>query len=95
MLTVAFDKIVPLTEARARLSEIVEKAVGEHIWIIAKGGKPKLAVVDVNYLNDLLRKARFDALTERSRAAFDAYLRKQGLNPDTISEEEAEAILQR
>lgn len=88
------DRIVPLTEARARLSEIVERAVGEQFWVLTKGGKPKVAVVDVQYLDQLMRRAWFDALAFRTQDTFRRYLIAQGLDPDALSEEEVEAILQ-
>jgi len=94
MLKVAVDRILPLTEARARLSEIVEQAVGEQFWIVTKGGKPKVAVVDVQYLDQLVRRAWFDALASKTQDTFRRYLIAQGLDPDTLSEEEMEAILQ-
>jgi len=94
MLKVAVDRILSLTETRARLSEIVEKAVGEQFWVVTKGGKPKVAVVDVRYLDQLVRRAWFDTLSSRTQETFRHYLIAQGLDPDALSQEEVEAILQ-
>jgi len=93
MLKVSIDHIIPLTEARARLSELVEKATGDQFWVLTKRGKPRVAVVDVNYLDQLVRRAWFNELSARSQAAFDDYLRRRGLDPETVSEAEVEAIL--
>lgn len=94
MLKVAIERVVPLTEARSRLSEIVDSAVQDRFWVITKGGKPRVAVVDVQYLDELVRRAWFDALAAKTQGAFRQYLLRQGLNPDEITEEEAEALLQ-
>jgi prevent-host-death family protein len=93
MLKVSIDHIIPLTEARARLSELIEKTTGDQFWVLTKGGKPRVAVVDVNYLDRLVRRAWFSDLSARSQAAFDDYLRRRGLDPETVSEAEVEAIL--
>lgn len=93
VIKVALDRVVPLTEARSRLSEIVDNTVGDHIWVISKGGKPKVAIVDVQYLDNLLRRAWFDALSAKTQGAFRAFLVEKGLDPDRLSEEEIERIL--
>ena len=93
MLKVSINHVISLTEARARLSELIEKTTGDQFWVLTKGGKPRVAVVDVNYLDQLVRRAWFNDLSARSQAAFDDYLRRQGLDPETVSEAEVEAIL--
>ena len=92
-LNVALDRIIPLTEARARLSEIVEQTSGDRFWVLTRQGRPRVAVVDVEYLDQLVRRAWFNDLASRSQAAFDEYLRRRGLDPARITEQEAEAIL--
>jgi prevent-host-death family protein len=94
MLKVAVDRILSLTEARSRLSELVERTEAEEFWVLTKGGKPRVAIVDVAYLDNLIRRAWFNELSARSQAGFDDYLRKQELDPDAISETEVQAILQ-
>ncbi|HEY67300.1 MAG: hypothetical protein DRI79_09925 [Chloroflexi bacterium] len=92
-LNVALDRIVPLTEVRARLSEIVEQTKGDRFWVLTRRGRPQVAIVDVEYLDQLIRRAWFNDLVSRSQAAFDEYLRRQGLDPATATEEEVEGIL--
>ena len=93
MLQVSLDQIVPLTAARSRLSELVEKTYNNRFWVLTKSGKPRVALVDVEYLDKLMRQASFNELSTQSYTAFDDYLRRQGFDPDTISEDEAEEIL--
>jgi prevent-host-death family protein len=92
-LKVALDRIIPLTEARARLSEIVEQTSGDQFWVLTRRGRPRVAVVDVEYLDRLIRRAWFDDLVSRSQTAFDEYLRRRGLDPATVTEEKIEEIL--
>ena len=92
-LKVALDRIISLTEARARLSEIVEQTSGDQFWVLTRRGRPRVAVVDVEYLDRLIRRAWFDDLVSRSQGAFDEYLRRRGLDPATVTEEKIEEIL--
>ena len=93
-LNVALDRIVPLTEVRARLSEIVEQTKGDRFWVLTRRGRPRVALVDVEYLDQLMQRAWFNDLASRSQTAFDKYLRQRGLDPATVTEEQAEDILQ-
>lgn len=93
MAKVSIDRIVSVTEARSRLSELVEEAKDEEFWVLTKGGKPKVALVDVVYLEQLIRRAWFNDLASQSQAAFTSYLERQGLNYDDLSEKEIEALL--
>lgn len=47
-------KTIPLAKARNRLAEIVKDATSDKMWVITKYGQPRVAVVDVAYLNHLL-----------------------------------------
>lgn len=90
---IALDRIIPLTEARARLREIIEQTNDDRFWVLTRRGKPRVAIVDVEYLDQLIRRAWFNDLATRSQAAFDEYLQQRGLDPATATEEEIEAIL--
>lgn len=76
MLKVNVDHIVSVTEARGRLSELVESTADEDVWVLTKGGKPRVAIVDVAYLSLLIKRAWFNDLAERSQAALDASLQE-------------------
>jgi prevent-host-death family protein len=93
-LKVALDRIIPVTEARARLREIIEQTSDDQFWVLTWRGRPRVAVVDVEYLDRLIRQAWFNDLASRSQTAFDEYLRQRGLDPTTVTEEEVEALLQ-
>lgn len=94
MMKVAVDRIVSVTEARARLSELVDEASSDAFWILTKGGKPRVALVDVTYLDELIRKAWFNELTNRSTMAFERYLHDRGLNSTEMSDAEIETLLE-
>jgi prevent-host-death family protein len=92
-LNIALERVIPLTEARARLSEIVEQTSGDQFWVLTRRGRPRVAVVDVEYLDQLIRQAWFNDLASRSQTVFDEYLRRRGLDPAMVTEEEVEKIL--
>ncbi len=93
-LNISLDRVIPVTEARARLSEIVEQASGDRFWVLTRQGRPRVAVVDIEYLDQLMRRAWFNDLAARSQAAFDEHLQRRGLDPATATEEQVEKILQ-
>lgn len=88
MLKVAVDRIVSVTDARSRLSELVDEAKSDEFWVLTKGGKPRVALIDVAYLDDLIRRAWFNELAAQTQTAFDGYLRKEGVNADEVDEDE-------
>jgi prevent-host-death family protein len=45
--------IIPITEARSQLGILANQVVPGRNIILTKGGKPKVALVDVNYLKRL------------------------------------------
>ena len=92
-LNIALNRIIPLTEVRARLSEIVEQTKDDQFWVLTWRGRPRVALVDVEYLAQLTRRAQFDDLASRSQTVFDEYLRQRGLDPMTVTEEEIESLL--
>lgn len=71
MVKVAIDRIVSVTEARSRLSELVDEATAGEFWVLTKGGKPRVALVDVAYLDVLIRQARVSDLVTISEEATD------------------------
>ena len=91
-LKVAVDRVVSVTEAQTRLSELVEGAAADAFWVLTKGGKPRVALVDIDYLDRLIRRAWFNDLAQQSQSAFDAYFRIQGVEPDGLDENQAETL---
>ncbi|OGG23810.1 hypothetical protein A3A79_01220 [Candidatus Gottesmanbacteria bacterium RIFCSPLOWO2_01_FULL_43_11b] len=45
--------ILPITKARGKLGDLVDKVQGDDYIILTKGGMPKAALVDVAYLAKL------------------------------------------
>jgi len=45
--------IVPITKARSNLSSLTQKVKGEQYIVLTKGGTPKAALVDIDYLTKL------------------------------------------
>ena len=49
-LKVSLENIIPLTEARDHFSQIVTEVQKDKLYVLTKGGKPAVAIVDVKYL---------------------------------------------
>lgn len=52
-LKVSLENIIPLTEARDHFSQIVNEVQKDKLYILTKGGKPAVAIVDVKYLEQI------------------------------------------
>lgn len=52
------SKIVPVSEARSKLASLLDLAKGEKLVLLTKGGKPKVALVDIAYLEKLQEDLR-------------------------------------
>jgi len=49
-LKVSLENIIPLTEARDHFSQIVTEVQQDKLYVLTKGGKPAVAIIDVKYL---------------------------------------------
>lgn len=54
-MNVAPQNIIPVSEARAKLGELTDQVSGQDYVVLTKGGNPKAALVDIQYLNKLQR----------------------------------------
>lgn len=52
-LKVSLENIIPLTEARDHFSQIVTEVQKDKLYVLTKGGKPAVAIIDVKYLEYL------------------------------------------
>lgn len=52
-LKVSLENIIPLTEARDHFSQIVTEVQKDKLYVLTKGGKPAVAIVDVKYLEHI------------------------------------------
>ena len=52
-LRVSLENIIPLTEARDHFSQIVNEVQKDKLYVLTKGGKPAVAIIDVKYLEQI------------------------------------------
>jgi len=45
--------IIPITRARSNLGNLATKVKGDKYIVLTKGGNPRAALVDINYLKNL------------------------------------------
>lgn len=57
MINVPIDRIVPLTDARDNFSRIVADIENQKdgMYVLTKGGKPAIALININYLSELMK----------------------------------------
>lgn len=47
-----------MTQARSKLGDLAEKVSGEQYIVLTKGGNPKAALVDIDYLTKLEKEVK-------------------------------------
>lgn len=69
-LKVSLENIIPLTEARDHFSQIVNEVQKDKLYVLTKGGKPAVAIVDVKYLEAItggeVDKSRVEAEIQKA-----------------------------
>lgn len=53
MLQVNIDKILPVTEARAKIAQVVDEVSRGDVYVLTRGGKPVALVVPINLVDKL------------------------------------------
>jgi prevent-host-death family protein len=90
------NNIVPVSEARIRLNDMVNTTLPSKPYFISKAGKPKAVLVNVADYEEFLKlKAASELmrLTNKARGSFKKYLKQRNIDPDSLSDSEAEEIL--
>lgn len=87
------DMVIPATKVRFELTKILPQIQGNQYYTLTYKGYPKVALVDLKYLEKLERWYKFERAFEVGTEAFAEYLKKIGKNINTISEKEANAII--
>ena len=68
-LTFSFNQLVPFSQARANLAEVIDKAKSRQFMVVTKRQKPAIALIETNYLAKLIavykqwqRQREFEAI---------------------------------
>ncbi|MEK7513873.1 MAG: type II toxin-antitoxin system prevent-host-death family antitoxin [Patescibacteria group bacterium] len=96
-LTVSLDQIIPFSQARANLADLLDKVKGKYFLVVTKRQQPKVALVDTDYLATLITKKESEEmrfLAENLQTDFKTYLNKKGLKANRLTDAQAEKILQ-
>ena len=95
-MNVQLQNIVPVSEARVRLNEMVNQTAPNRPYVILKSGKPRAVLVDVNEYDELMKMKATTELglfTKKARQDFASYLKKRGIDLTKLSDEKAEELL--
>lgn len=78
-MDISLQKIIPFTEARNKLSDLVDRVRKEQFFIISKQNRQKAVLVDIDYFQSLqkeLEQERLVQIEETLRSKFQKYTRK-------------------
>lgn len=90
MINVPIDKIVPLTTARDTLSKIVaEVETNTPMYVLTKGGKPSVAVVNIDYLEKALNGQLVTGTTDDSIANQDVHPEQTSEAPSATQDQQS------
>lgn len=53
-LTVSLDQIIPFSQARANLAEVIDKAKNRQFLVVTKRQKPEIALINTIFLDKLI-----------------------------------------
>lgn len=94
-MKVPLEKIIPFSEARSKLSQLVGRVENELFFVISKQNKQKAVLVDLDYFDSLQKEAerkRLENIKDSLREKFLAYAKKK-TKKSKITEKGAYRIL--
>lgn len=90
-MNISPNNIIPITKARGKLGDLADKVRGGNYVVFTKGGNPKAALVDINYLTKLQKEIRniyqktfIDPKLLKYTREFSAEEIKEWLREDTL-----------
>lgn len=95
-MNIQLQNIVPVSEARVKLNEMVNQTRPNNPYIISKSGKPRVVMVDISEYDQLMKiKAREElgVMTKTARNEYAKYLKNRGIDLNKLSDKQAEKIL--
>lgn len=94
-MDISLQKIIPFTEARNKLSDLVDRVRKEQFFVISKQNRQKAVLVDIDYFQSLqkeLEQERLVQIEATLRNKFQKYARKINKGKK-LTEEEAYRLL--
>lgn len=95
------SKIIGVTEARSKLRAILDEvAKKKESFILARGSKPEAVIIPYEEYLETQERAkelwqrRFSSALGESRLIFRDWLKRQGYDPDKLTEDEILRIIQ-
>lgn len=87
------NMVIPATKVRYELSKILPQIQGNQYYTLTYKGYPKVALVDLKYLEQLEDKRLLEKASKETSKMFSDYLKKIGKDINNITEEEANEII--
>lgn len=87
------DMVIPATKVRSEFTKLIPLIRGSQYYTLTYKGYPRLALVDIDYLEKLEDKKIFEKALEQTSKMFANYLKTKGKDINIISEKEANEII--
>lgn len=87
------DMVIPATKVRSEFTKLIPLISGSQYYTLTYKGYPRLALVDIVYLEKLEDKKIFEKALGQTSKMFADYLKTIGKDINTISEKEANEII--
>lgn len=87
------DMVIPATKVRSEFTRILPLIRDNQYYTLTYKGFPKVAIVDLKYLEKLERWYKFESVFQAGGEDFAQYLKSIGKDINTISEKEANEII--
>jgi prevent-host-death family protein len=90
------NNIIPITEAKSKLNSIVNNTSDNNFYVLSKQGKPSVAVINIDYLDTLMKQDALQKIrqfSKNAKRAFSQFLELKGINPKKLTDEEAKKLL--
>lgn len=83
MLKVELDKILSVTEARAKIATVVDDVAKGNVYVLTKGGKPIVLVTPIDFMDKKVTKKNSPVEAEIEESPIEA-----DTEPENLSTEE-------
>lgn len=90
-LTISLDQLVPFSQARANLADVIDRVKNTQFLVLTKRQKPEIAMVDTNYLAQLIAVYK-KWQTDREFESILKIATKKNVAEDQVMQDALEAV---
>lgn len=92
MLKIPIDKILPVTEARANISKLVDDVEKGDVYVLTRGGKPSVVVASVEYIKKMTENGSDEFFKKEENIDVKKDVQKEKNNLPEIKEKSSKEV---